>query len=64
MTPEELEQTNRNSMIDECRRIGLALVSFAAGFLLWYLGVPLWLTLPIAFAVWIGLHMVIGIKIN
>ena len=51
-------------MIDECRRIGLALVSFAAGFLLWYLGVPLWLTLPIAFAVWIGLHMVIGIKIN
>ena len=42
MTPEELEQTNRKSLIDECRRIGLALVSFAAGFLLWHLGVPLW----------------------
>jgi hypothetical protein len=53
----KLESTQR-------KQTGIALVAFAAGFFPWYLSAPFWVSLVIFFAVLIGLHMAIGIKLG
>jgi hypothetical protein len=45
------------------KRIGIAIVSFAAALLPWYFGAPV-LGLIICMAVWFGLHLVAGVKIR